>query len=392
MAHPGGNRARASPQPTAEPATPRHEGGARATPKERAAIMDLRGYLRDGDAGRPVDRRDLDDGSRPDRDLRDRGGIAARALIHDDRQAQDILIALNVHGLALGRHVLIDPSMSDLDRQGVLRHELRHVAQSGGGEPDLDNAIDVGDKGDLHERDAAEAAAGAAAIPIAPGGVNVVRYQKPDEVVDRQVQAISNPMIKKYLLQQAKHKKWVASRDDRWYGEIGKQAKTLDEEIDRTRQTVFAMRAHVLTSLTKSNLVPENLSERVASAEIAVDLLRLSLKAKDVIADDALPEEAVTAIRGPLNAFYFAAADFADEKYLQEWWRWSEDQQMADAFEKKRPEDQCKRNMCHSSRDNDKWMMTQGLRYQEPQSSEPYISRLQPPVDKATKVADWEGL
>ena len=211
-------------------------------------------------------------------------------------------------------------------------------------------------------------------------------------MVDRQNEAMMLPIVRKHMRHVAKHKQWTESRDDRWFGEIQKQGKTLDEEIDRAHQTVFAMRAHVLTSLTEDKTVPEGMSEQVANAETAVELLRLSLKSTDVIADDALPEEAVTAIRGPLNSFYFAVADFADEKYAEEWQRWSDDQQMADAFEKKRPQDQCQRNLCHTSGDNNKWMITQGLRYQEPQSSEPYVSQLQPPVDKAAKVADWEGV
>ena len=102
------------------------------------------------------------------------GGAGPAPRIHQGHVADGVLAGLGARGAAVGRNILLARGLGASERASVLRHELRHVAQTGGRDVDPGRPIRLGPQGD-----AWECAAAGGGDPGAGADPQVIRRDDP---------------------------------------------------------------------------------------------------------------------------------------------------------------------------------------------------------------------
>jgi hypothetical protein len=374
-------RSRAGGRHEAADRSARHDGGGRASRRQRDATAALRAYLLSGTSGRPFTGRE--------RDGLPRDPALGDARLHQGPQAQAILAGFGVQGLAIGRHILIDVSVNGAARERLLHHEFGHVRQTGGVEPNLDDEIALGRRTDPSEVDAevselALPASDSESVPIT-ADANTVRFGGYGDAMILQ--------LAKQQRQKRINKQWKESMKQRWGPEIAQQADSLPEEIDRNRQNIAALRGQALKKLSGKGWIPPVFASRMAAAETTIETLQLLLVAPPVISDDRLPEETESIVRGPLNGFYLATLQFLEKRDWDALSQWLADQASLADIRTQKPVYDCAKQRCHLPEPKvDLWSYEQYLDRPRPKPEAPYVAPFYPMVNAAESVADWNGV
>ncbi|MET0649825.1 MAG: DUF4157 domain-containing protein [Pyrinomonadaceae bacterium] len=260
-------------------------------------LASLRDYLRRAPAGTAVDERTRAPVEQAT------GQSLDSARLHTGTPVNDILRALGAPALSVGSRVLLHDKLPSGRMPDVLSHELGHVAQAGGAEPDAGQQLVLGARRNANEqnadalsRAARSGSAGPRPTPVSP---NVVQRLGDNPMTDEWVAQMGARMYENQRAEEERHGRWVSSHKERAYPALERQGRPLDAEVQATALLVMQLRGAMFA---EAKGLPPNLMERWAVARGAVDVVWSALETGDLDLDPTLADPH----RGSFSSFYWS--------------------------------------------------------------------------------------
>ena len=224
------------------------------------------------------------------------GGLddsTGRARVHRSDEASSVLSSFGSPGLTLGRHILIDPHLPAAFEKRVLSHELAHVAQSRAAEPDLNLPIELGQRGSPEELRANQGGLdGAFSSP------NVVRRWDADYRFDDS----GDDYAAAYEAARQLRERWETSMSATWQSELGRQTRSLGEDIEATEDMIIQQRAALFAQVQArpGSDLPYDLMEKWGRARQAAEVVSFALR------DSVISPEVSESSRPQFSSYYWS--------------------------------------------------------------------------------------
>jgi hypothetical protein len=375
-------------------------GGSSARQRDLEAITALRGYLQEADGGKAPTAADLVGAEVPPE--------AQGALLHDDRTAGEILANLGTPGLALGRHILLDPGLSGAERLRVLNHELGHVMQTGAREPDLSAPIALGADADSLER-TADVQASIRAVIHRGTSPNRVRRWPMDipHSLDPGMREANRREAQRRETARQRHIEWDKSRNTHYQQEVARQPRSIDEDIERSNQQLLGIRSQAVAMLSERGDIPPELAAHVRQAALAVIQIQALITAREqqiydeIVAGylnsegDALSPDDTEGPRTAFNGFYVLATEMVSRDDARTLAEWERDQQSLQQIRQQRA--QPRQSICNQGCHSEPGATTFDFDLAEtlfnrpqPTANAPELTPLAEGVDSAEYIVEWE--